>query len=186
MSSRVSALFTAAARGNLTAVRLVLEHGDAGGAPAVDARTADARGDTALHVAAAHMKWPVVSWLAANGADPDARNVAGHTALDVIPTAEGKDVYVAILARAPSPRANRVARRIAASPERFRGDDENAKRSTPTSPAREAFETFAFDAFEARDGLFAVRAGTHRGSPNERTDFGSIAGRSRGRVLFGE
>ena len=141
MSSRVSALFTAAARGNLTAVRLVLEHGDAGGAPAVDARTADARGDTALHVAAAHMKWPVVSWLAANGADPDARNVAGHTALDVIPTAEGKDVYVAILARAPSPRANRVARRIAASPERFRGDDENAKSVDANVPAREAFET---------------------------------------------
>ena len=139
MSSRVSALFTAAARGNLTAVRLVLEHGDAGGAPAVDARTADARGDTALHVAAAHMKWPVVSWLAANGADPDARNVAGHTALDAIPTAEGKDVYVAILARAPSPRANRVARRIAASPERFsfRGDDENAALDANV-PAREA------------------------------------------------
>ena len=117
MTSRVSALFTAAARGNLSAVRLVLEHGDAGGAPdkLVDARTADARGDTALHVAAAHLRWPVVSWLAANGADPDARNVAGHTALDVIPTSEGKDVYVAILARAPSPRANRVARRIAAS-----------------------------------------------------------------------
>jgi hypothetical protein len=142
MSSRVSALFTAAARGNLTAVRLVLEHGDAGGAPAVDARTADARGDTALHVAAAHMKWPVVSWLAANGADPDARNVAGHTALDVIPTAEGKDVYVAILARAPSPRANRVARRIAASPERFRGDDENAKGVDANVPKREALETF--------------------------------------------
>ena len=126
MASRVSALFTAAARGNLTAVRLVLEHGDAGGAPEVDAKTADARGDTALHVAAAHLRWPVVSWLAANGADPDACNVAGHTALDSIPTAEGKEVYVAILARAPSPRANRAARRIAASPERFRGEDENA------------------------------------------------------------
>ena len=126
MASRVSALFTAAARGNLTAVRLVLEHGDAGGARDVDAKTADARGDTALHVAAAHLRWPVVSWLAANGADPDARNIAGHTALDVIPSAEGKDVYVAILARAPSPRANRVASRIPAFSERFRGDDERA------------------------------------------------------------
>jgi hypothetical protein len=50
-------------------------------------------------------------------------------------------VYVAILARAPSPRANRVARRIAASPERFRGDDENAALDANV-PAREAFETF--------------------------------------------
>jgi hypothetical protein len=184
MSSRVSALFTAAARGNLTAVRLVLEHGDAGGAPAVDARTADARGDTVLHVAAAHMKWPVVSWLAANGADPDARNVAGHTALDVIPTAEGKDVYVAILARAPSPRANRVARRIAASPERFRGDDENAALDANV-PAREALETAPSTPSKRAMDFSPFELG-HTAGPNERTVFGSIAGRSRGRDLFGE
>ena len=116
-SSRVSALFTACARGNLTAVRLVLEHGDGGdGNPAIDTRTQDQRGDTALHVAASHQKWPVVSWLTANGSDPDVRNVAGHTALDVCPSSEARDVYIAILARAPSPRANRTARRIAASP----------------------------------------------------------------------
>ena len=160
MSSRVSALFTAAARGNLTAVRLVLEHGDAGGAPAVDARTADARGDTALHVAAAHMKWPVVSWLAANGADPDARNVAGHTALDVIPTAEGEGRVRrhfgegAVPAREPRREKDRGIPR--ALPRRRR--ERRARRQRPR--ARSHRETF-------RDGR-AVHRGPHRGT-NERT-----------------
>ena len=190
MTSRVSALFTAAARGNLSAVRLVLEHGDAGGAPdkLVDARTADARGDTALHVAAAHLRWPVVSWLAANGADPDARNVAGHTALDVIPTSEGKDVYVAILARAPSPRANRVARRIAASPTRFRGDDENLSGifdanvvrreagETGTATAKPAFVKPASETGErARTG----RVEPFRNDAHASRDERGISGRTR-------
>ena len=118
-SSRLSALHTAAARGNLAAMRLVLEHGSIRDAEdGIDARSTDTNGDTVLHVAAAHSRWPVVSWLVANGGgDPDIRNVAGHTALESVPTAEGKDVYVAILGRAVSPRAKRTARRIAASPE---------------------------------------------------------------------
>ena len=57
---QLSALFAAASR-TLSSVRLVLEHGEEG----VTEASADASGDTVLHVAARHERWDVCSWLSA-------------------------------------------------------------------------------------------------------------------------
>ena len=130
-SAALSALFAAAARGNLPSVRLVLEH--AGEDSGVSARATDARGDTPLHVAARHEHWPVVSWLVGpGGANPEAANAGGQNPMDVVPTPEGRDVFAAILAGAP--RSRRAAVRVVARDHLARAAD-GAPSSSSSSPS---------------------------------------------------
>ena len=129
-SAALSALFAAAARGNLPSVRLVLEH--AGEDSGVSARAADARGDTPLHVAARHEHWPVVSWLVGpGGANPEATNAGGQNPMDVVPTPEGRDIFAAILAGAP--RSRRAAVRVVARDHLARAADSPSSSSSPAS-----------------------------------------------------
>ena len=97
---QLSALFAAASRGTLSSVRLVLEHGEEG----VTEASADASGDTVLHVAARHERWDVCSWLISRGADAEARNDSGRRPDECVPTEHGREVFGAILAGAPSGR----------------------------------------------------------------------------------
>ena len=96
--SRTSALFAAAARGNLSSLRIVLEHGIGEG---INVDSTDSHGDTPLHEACRNRQWPTAAWLLAQGANPDMVNALGQDASDVCPDAAGKDIYAAILAGNP-------------------------------------------------------------------------------------
>ena len=96
--SRTSALFAAAARGNLSSLRIVLEHGIGEG---INVDSTDSHGDTPLHEACRNRQWPTAAWLLTQGANPDMVNALGQDARDVCPDAAGKDIYAAILAGNP-------------------------------------------------------------------------------------
>ena len=96
--SRTSALFAAAARGNLSSLRIVLEHGIGEG---INVDSTDSHGDTPLHEACRNRQWPTAAWLLAQGANPDMVNALGQDASDVCPDAAGRDIYAAILAGNP-------------------------------------------------------------------------------------
>ena len=96
--SRTSALFAAAARGNLSSLRIVLEHGIGEG---INVDSTDSHGDTPLHEACRNRQWPTAAWLLAQGANPDMVNALGQDASNVCPDAAGKDIYAAILAGNP-------------------------------------------------------------------------------------
>ena len=96
--SRTSALFAAAARGNLSSLRIVLEHGIGEG---INVDSTDSHGDTPLHEACRNRQWPTAAWLLTQGANPDMVNALGQDARDVCPDAAGRDIYAAILAGNP-------------------------------------------------------------------------------------
>ncbi|ACO69280.1 predicted protein [Micromonas commoda] len=96
--SRTSALFAAAARGNLSSLRIVLEHGVGEG---LNVDSPNSRGDTPLHEACRNRQWPIAAWLLAHGANPDLVNAFGQDASDVCPDAAAKDIYASILASNP-------------------------------------------------------------------------------------
>ena len=96
--SRTSALFAAAARGNLSSLRIVLEHGIGEG---INVDSTDSHGDTPLHEACRNRQWPTAAWLLTQGANPDMVNALGQDASDVCPDAAGRDIYAAILAGNP-------------------------------------------------------------------------------------
>ena len=101
--SRTSALFAAAARGNLSSLRIVLEHGVGEG---LHVDTPNSQGDTPLHEACRNRQWPIAAWLLAHGANPDLVNAFGQDASDVCPDASAKDVYASILASNPIDASN--------------------------------------------------------------------------------
>ena len=101
--SRTSALFAAAARGNLSSLRIVLEHGVGEG---LHVDSPNSQGDTPLHEACRNRQWPIAAWLLAHGADPDLVNAFGQDASDVCPDAAAKDIYASILASNPIDASN--------------------------------------------------------------------------------
>ena len=168
--SRTSALFAAAARGNLSSLRIVLEHGVGEG---LNVDSPNSRGDTPLHEACRNRQWPIAAWLLAHGANPELVNSFGQDASDVCPDAAAKDIYASILASNPidasdvasfestleSARARRVQEELEELERELLGG-ERAANEVPAGPAATTWRPTAADVVDSPSEFSFERAAT--------------------------